>query len=81
MGFWTFLFGGAGAVHAKNRLNPPTVSIDNPEYVVKKMTPKFNSWEVRIGKRTEPSSGTPHRVGRGTKRIISGNRFTATIYW
>lgn len=81
MGFWTFLLGGFGAVHAKNRLNPPSVVIDNPEYVVKKMTPKFNAWEVRIGKRTDSSLGTQHLVGRSTKKIHSGGRFTATIYW
>lgn len=81
MGFWTFIAGGLGAVHAKNRLNPPNVVIDNPEYVVKKMTPKFSGWELRIGKRTDPGSGVQHRVSRSTRKIISGGRFTATIHW
>lgn len=81
MGFWTFIAGGLGAMHAKNRLNPPTVVIDDPDYVVKKMTPKFNAWEIRIGKRSESNSGTPHTVGRATRQVISGGRYTATIYW
>lgn len=66
MGFWTFVLGGLSANAAKNRLNPPNVVIDNPEYVVKQMTPKAFNWEVRIGKRTE-YAGTQHRVSRSTK--------------
>ena len=81
MGFWSTLFGAAAGAAAVNATQPPTVVISDPEYVVKGLKPKgMNSWEIRIGKRSESGSGHPHTVSRSTHGFNSGSA-QVRLYW
>ena len=81
MGFWSELFAFGAARAALNATAPPSVVIENPDYVVKGMKPSgLNSWKVWIGKRAEGGRGTQYKIGRNTVSF-NGNFGNAKVYW
>ena len=64
-GLFTFVAGAAAAGAAKNKLSPPIVVPENPDYVVVGMKPAgLNSWYVQYSKRSSLNSKSQFRVQR-----------------
>ena len=81
MGLWSFLFRGKAANVDQNTVSPPSVVIENPDYVVKDIKPKgANSWQVWIGSKNDTGTGVPFTVSRRISSF-SGNHGTAKVYW
>ena len=78
-GLFTFLAGAAAAGAAKNKISPPIVVSENPEYVVVGMKPSgLNSWQVQYSKRTSlnvKSSFTVQRSSGGSVKHVGASRF------
>lgn len=78
-GLFTFLAGGAVAGAAKNKISPPIVVSENPEYVVAGMKPVgLNSWQVQYSKRSSlnvKSSFTVQRSRGGSTVSSGGTKF------
>lgn len=74
-GLFTFVAGAAAAGAAKNKLSPPIVVPENPDYVVVGMKPAgLNSWYVQYSKRSSLNSKSQFRVqrSRGGSTVSAG---------
>lgn len=64
-GFFTAMAGAAAAGAAKNKVSPPIVVPENPDYVVVGMKPAgLNSWYVQYSKRSSMNTKSQFRVQR-----------------
>ena len=82
-GLFTFLAGGAVAGAAKNKISPPIVVSENPEYVVAGMKPVgLNSWQVQYSKRSSLNSKSSFIVqrSRGGSTVSSGGT-KFRVFW
>lgn len=81
MGFWNELFAFGAAKVALNASSPPSIILENNDYVIKGMKPSgLNSWKVWIGKKSESGRGTQYKVSRNTVSF-NGNFGSAKVYW
>ena len=78
-GLFTFVAGAAAAGAAKNKVSPPIVVSENPDYVVVGMKPAgLNSWYVQYSKRSSMNTKSQFKVQRsrgGSTVGVGGTKF------